>query len=80
MWGYNDKVWMRFREVLASDESSAYFLSCYMRHLLINRTYLEAAEIIDLQRYKVIKPSSRKMRQYVNEKLHEPFIFLCCNN
>jgi len=80
MWGYNDKVWMHYREVLASDKSSAFFLSRYMRHMLINRTYLQCAEIIDLQRYKLIKSSSRKMRQYVNEKLREPFIFLYCNN
>lgn len=80
MWGYNDKVWMHYREVLASDKSSAFFLSIYMRHMLINRTYLQAAEIIDLQRYRLIKPSSRKMQQYVNEKLRKPFIFLYCNN
>ncbi len=80
MWGNNNKVWMRYTGILACDECSALFLSRYIRFIIINRSYLAVAEVIDLQRYKIIKPSSRKLKQYVNEKLDSSFIFLNCNN
>lgn len=76
----NNKVWMHYVGILAADAGAARFLSRYMRFLMIHRGYLKSVEVIDLQRYKLIKSSSRKLRQYVNERLHVPFVFLCCNN
>ncbi len=80
MWGNNNKVWMRYTGVLACDDCSALFLSRYIRFITMNRYYLDTVEVIDLQRYRIIKPTSRKLKQYVNEKLNSPFIFLNCNN
>lgn len=79
MWGDN-KVWMHYTGILAADEQSAQFLSGYLRFMAIQCSYLSSAEVIDLQRYKVIKPPSRKLKLYVHEKTKEPFIFHHCNN
>lgn len=80
MWGDNNKLWMHYAGVLAADEQSARFLSRYIRFMAVNRTHLSALEIIDLQQYKIIKPSSRKLKQYINERLDTPFVFVHCRN
>ena len=80
MWDDNNKVWMHYTDMLAADANAACFLSRYTRFLMLNRGYLKVVEVIDLQRYKLIRPSSRKLKQYVNERLNIPFVFVHCNN
>lgn len=80
MWGHTNKTWLTYKKgLIATNAASAAFLSDYLHHLTINRTYLAALEVIDLQKYKVIKPS-RKLKQAINERLKIPFVFLSCNN
>lgn len=75
MWG-NNKIWTHFRnDILATDEESADFLASYLRFVLMNRTYLRAVEIHDLQSYKVIR-DTKKLRSALREKLDTPFIFI----
>lgn len=80
MWGHNNKVWLAYKKgLLATNAESAAFLSGYLRNMLINRTYLTALEVLDLQKYKVVK-SPPKLKQAINERLEIPFVFLSCNN
>ena len=75
-----NKVWIKYsNEILAIDSSSARFLVDYLHFVLINRSHIPSHEVIDLQRYKIIR-EERKVRSAIREKLHVPFIFLSCNN
>lgn len=80
MWDDNNRLWMRYAGVLAADEPTARLLSHYMRFMAVSRTHLSTLEIIDLQHYKIIKPSSRKLKQYLSERLDTPFVFVHCKN
>lgn len=80
MWYGNNKTWTQFISgISASDEATAHFLWRYTRYLIVNRAQLAAMEVIDLQKYKIIK-HPRKVRQAFNDRLHIPFVFLSCKN
>ncbi|MCB0696294.1 MAG: hypothetical protein KDC07_02950 [Chitinophagaceae bacterium] len=80
MWSDNNKVWTSYTNgLLATDVDSAAFLRNYLRYIIVSRKHYNTLEVIDLQKYKVIR-SSRKLRQAINERLSIPFVFLSCNN
>ena len=80
MWGRQNKVWLQYRrDILANDNTGATFLAAYLRHMGIHRLYLQHLEIIDLQRYKVIKKPG-KVFQTLQGRLHIPFIFVAGKN
>jgi len=80
MWSDNNKVWVEYRRgLLAADVVSAAVLSDYIHYVIISHVHLKALEVIDLQKYKVIKTPG-KLRQAINERLQIPFVFLSCNN
>jgi hypothetical protein len=79
MW-YRDRVWIQYlKNILASDSSSARFLERYTLRVSISKEYTTALEIIDLQRYRVIR-NTQKVRNSLNEKKNKPFIFVVCKN
>lgn len=80
MLGGQDKVWIHYRkDIIAADVSSALFLSNYLRNSYLNRTYIPALEVIDLQRYKLITKHV-KVRIALTERMQIPFVFLACKN
>lgn len=75
MWGKQNKVWTRYQqEVVAADLLSAVVLLGYLRFVAIKKTTGYTQEVIDLQRYKVVRKPA-KVRQILKEKKHEPFVF-----
>jgi hypothetical protein len=78
--GGQDKVWIHYRkDIIAADVSSAIFLSAYLRHGAIHRLYIPCLEVIDLQRYKVVKQAV-KVKVCLIDRMHIPFVFAVCKN
>jgi len=75
-----DKVWIHYRnDIIASDVTSAIFLSAMLRHNALHRSYVHHLEIIDLQKYKVLKDPV-KVRIALRERMHVPFVFVTGKN
>lgn len=80
MWQDNNHIWFHYSPgILASDDMSARFIQRYMKFLIINRAHFSVMEVMDLQKYRVIK-DIRKVKKAVNKRLTIPFVFLSCRN
>lgn len=80
MWGKKNKVWLEFRrDILSADIPSGVFLADYLRHLATGQLYIKQMEVIDLQRYKVLKHPG-KIRSILREPVFTPFVFVVCKN
>ena len=76
MWSGHDKVWIHYEnDSIASDSQSASFLESFTYRMHLHGTFVLFYEIIDLQRYKIIKKPA-----LVNNSLYKintiPFVFL----
>ncbi len=79
MW-YKNRVWIHYvKNIIAADMGSAIFLASYLRRVGMNKEYVSALEIFDLQKYKVVK-SAAKISSTLREKKNTPFIFIACKN
>lgn len=75
-----NKVWLHYvKNIIAADVPSAVFLASYLRYTGISKEYAVALEIIDLQKYKVIRQAA-KVRIALRERLHIPFVFVVGKN
>ena len=75
-----NKVWLHYvKNIIAADVSSAVFLASYLRYAGISKEYADALEIIDLQKYKVIKKAG-KVREALDAKKNFPFVFVVGKN
>jgi hypothetical protein len=80
MWSGHDKVWLHYlKDIIAADIYSAVFLASYLRYTGMNKSYISTLEVIDLQKYKVIRQKA-KVRKSLKEKKGMPFIFVICKN
>ena len=80
MWSGQDKVWLHYvKDIIAADVYSAVFLASYLRYMAINKSHIPYMEIIDLQKYKIIR-NKAKVRQALKERMHMPFVFAVCKN
>lgn len=80
MWNGQDKVWLKYRkDIIAADTPSASFLSSYLRQMAIHKTYHSHLEVIDLQRYKIIKQEP-KVKIALRERSTIPFVFVIGKN
>ena len=79
MWREN-KLWLHYvKSIIAADVTSAVFLASFLRHLQINKKYASYLEIIDLQKYKVIR-QEKKVKVALIERINIPFVFVTCKN
>lgn len=79
MWQKN-KTWLHYNNnIIAADISSAVFLAFYLQRCRITKNYASSLEIIDLQKYKVIKQEG-KVRIALRERIGIPFIFIAGKN
>lgn len=79
MWNQN-KAWLHYvKNIIAADVSSAVFLASYLNYMTNSRCYLAALEIVDLQKYKIIKDTP-KLRSALRERTKVPFVFVVCKN
>ena len=79
MWRENN-LWLHYvKNIIAADVTSAVFLASYLRRSRISNKYASALEIIDLQKYKVIKQEN-KVRVALRERAGIPFVFVVCKN
>jgi hypothetical protein len=79
MWRDNN-TWLHFaKNILAADAPSAMFLASYVRHCMHNKEYASSLEVIDLQKYKVIKQHA-KVRVALRERIMIPFVFVVGKN
>jgi len=75
MWSGHDKVWLHYvKDIIAADVYSAVFLASYLRYVGMNKSYINCMEVIDLQKYKVIK-QRLKVRKALKERGNTPFVF-----
>jgi len=80
MWQGQDKTWLHYvKDIIAADVYSAVFLASYLRQGAIRKTYVPALEVIDLQKYKVIK-EVKKVNMALRERIHIPFVFVVGKN
>ena len=79
MW-HGNNTWMHYvKNIIAADVSSAIFLASYLRHSNMSKNYASSLEIIDLQKYKVIKQHA-KVRIALRERINIPFVFVVGKN
>ncbi len=75
-----ENTWLKYvKGIIAADVTSAVFLASYMRRLNMNKSYVSALEVIDLQKYKVIKKAN-KVRASLNVDKKTPFVFFVGKN
>ena len=79
MWR-QDNLWLHYvKNIIAADLTSAVFLASYLRRMQINKAYASSLEIIDLQKYKVIRQEN-KIKAALRERVNIPFVFVACKN
>ena len=80
MWGKKDKIWMHYlHDIIAADLASGVFLAHFLRQLRITRDYINSLEIIDLQRYRVMRTPA-KVRRSISDAHESSFIFVISKN
>ncbi len=79
MW-QGENIWLKYvKNIIAADMSSAIFLASFLRRSNMNKSYVASLEVIDLQKYKVIKKKN-KVRAAINDAVNTPFIFFVGKN
>lgn len=79
MWRGNN-VWLHYvKNIIAADIPSAVFLASYLRHSGLTKDYASCLEVIDLQKYKIIKKPA-KVQAALRERLRIPFVFVVGKN
>jgi hypothetical protein len=77
---HKNHVWLHYvKNIIAADVPSAVFLASYMRYNHISKNYASAVEIIDLQKYKVIRQAP-KVRAALRDRIRVPFVFMVGKN
>lgn len=80
MYTGKDKTWMHYvNDIIAADVASAVLLSSHLRRTVRSLAHAGALEVIDLQRYKVLR-NAKKVKVAMNSRLHIPFVFLVGKN
>lgn len=80
MWSGKNKTWLQFRkDIIAADIAEGIFLADYLRYLAVTRSYVQALEVADLQRYKVLKEPG-KVKNALTTRFDVPFVFLIGKN
>lgn len=80
MWGKQNKVWIKYRSnIIATDVTTAIFLSGYLKYSSLHKSYVNKMEVLDLQRYKLITRPN-KVKAALNDRLDIPFVFAICKN
>jgi hypothetical protein len=75
-----NNVWMHYvKNIIAADVPSAVFLATYLRYSKITRDYVSYLEIVDLQKYRVIR-KAHKVNETLTQRLRKPFIFVIGKN
>jgi hypothetical protein len=80
MWR-GDHGWLHYgiKNIIAADLHSAVYLASYLRYSGLTWDYVSALEVLDLQKYKVIKKAAR-VRATLNDRVNIPFIFVVGKN
>ena len=79
MW-QEENIWLHYvKNIMAADLSSAVFLASFLRSINMTKSYVTALEVIDLQKYKVIK-SKNKVRAALGTAGQTPFVFVTGKN
>ncbi len=77
---YRDRVWVNYStNIVAANTNSAVFLASFLSYLGISKDYVSALEVIDLQKYKIIKKQA-KVRIALTERMKIPFVFIVGKN
>jgi hypothetical protein len=79
MWRGN-QVWLHYvKNIIAADVSSAVFLASYLRYSDLSKNYATAIEIVDLQKYRILKQET-KIRAALRDRIAIPFVFVVGKN
>lgn len=79
MWR-EEKEWLHYvKNIIAADVPSAVFLASYLRISDTNKHYAAALEVVDLQKYKVIRKVN-KVKIALRERSRIPFVFVVGKN
>ncbi len=79
MWR-EENIWHNYvKNIIAADRKSAFFLATYLQLNNMNKNHVASLEVIDLQRYKVIKKKN-KVRAALNDAVNTPFVFFVGKN
>ncbi len=80
MWSKKDKVWMHYiHDIIATDVASGVFLAHFLRQARLVRSYAPALEIVDLQRYRIIRKAN-KVLSLLPEVNTKSFVFVIGKN
>jgi hypothetical protein len=80
MWSGSNKVWLQHRkDIMAAETADGKFLADYLRFMTLNRSYISNIEVVDLQRYRVIKEQN-KVRIALAQRIDVPFVFIIGKN
>lgn len=80
MWQEEKNIWIHYvKNIIAADMTSAIFLASFLRRSNMNKSYVAHLEVIDLQKYKVIKKKNM-VRAAISEAIGTPFIFFVGKN
>ena len=77
---YRNHAWISYSQsIVAANAPSAVFLASFLNFMGTSKNYASALEIIDLQKYKVIR-KQQKVRIALCERLNIPFVFVVGKN
>jgi hypothetical protein len=73
-------IWLHYvKNIIAADVPSAVFLASYLRYTGISKDYTSSLEVIDLQKYKVIRKAD-KVKIALRSRSQIPFVFVIGKN
>lgn len=80
MWHDKKNRWLHYvKNIMATDMSTALYLAAFLKKCPYSHHFYSSVEVIDLQRYKVIKDRVKVKRAIVNER-NTPFVFVVGKN
>ncbi len=75
-----NKVWMQYLNgIVATDLYSAVFLSSWLRHSILTREYTNFLEVVDIQKYRVIRRNPDVLIA-IRNRSSIPFVFVIGRN
>jgi hypothetical protein len=79
MW-QEENTWLHYvKNIIAADIHNAVFLANYLNKLSFTKHYTASLEVMDLNRYKVIRNKS-KIREILHDRMRPPFVFIIHKN
>lgn len=76
MFGRREKIWKHYpQDITAINNQEAIYILHYISFVRITRSYLHLTEIVDLQRYRLVKKKAQVLKMLSLDQGDSAFLF-----